>query len=498
MSLADATALLVKIASSPNQSILDEDIEAAKELVQDFGCLSLAIVHAGAYIAHFPNMRISSYRSLFSSHRQRMLDQYKNLPETAKLDYRGDTVYTTWKLCYDQLKPESCVLLWLIAYLYHDGISEEIFKRAAQSMHSRTYPLPPTELEIQAQDHVWQYLSSFIDSDTNWDPIKFNSVMADLASYSLIESNRTNSTYRVHVLVHDWAKTVVPQSRELAVQCAATVLSLSINLEQDAESIGFKCQLELHVTSLLAYSPNLGANHCNYLKQVYLCGGQWIQKEKLELELLEVFQQELGDNDIQTWSIAHGLARTYRELGQGDKALDLQKRVVNAHKEMLGEEHPHTLASISNLAMAYLDLGQYDEAKQLQVHTLNIQKRVLGEYHPHTLASMSNLALDYLDIGPQDEAERLQIQVFNACRSVMGEEHPDTLTYMSNLAGTYSYLGRWDEAEELYHLAITSAERVLGNQHPTTQQYRENLEWMQIWRDIELVSTCFKFCFTAN
>ncbi|KEP48660.1 calcium-independent phospholipase A2-gamma [Rhizoctonia solani 123E] len=200
MSQADATALLVKIANLGNQPLLEDDIEAAAKLVQDFGGLALAIVHAGAYIAHSPGMTLTKYRSLFLSQRQRMLEEYRELPVTAKLDERGDTVYTTWWICYDNLKPESRELLGLIAYLHYDGIFEDIFKRAAHNMHSRTYPLPSTDLESQARSCVKQYLSSFLNADGSWDTVRFTRVVADLTSYSLIDFNRMSHTYRVHVI----------------------------------------------------------------------------------------------------------------------------------------------------------------------------------------------------------------------------------------------------------------------------------------------------------
>ncbi|CAE6538597.1 unnamed protein product [Rhizoctonia solani] len=88
MNQTNGIALLLKLVSSgPGyQCIPDDDESAARELVKDFGYLALAIVHAGAYIAHSPGMTISKYRSLFLSERQRMLDEYNNLPVVAKLD----------------------------------------------------------------------------------------------------------------------------------------------------------------------------------------------------------------------------------------------------------------------------------------------------------------------------------------------------------------------------------------------------------------------------
>ncbi|EUC58304.1 calcium-independent phospholipase A2-gamma, putative, partial [Rhizoctonia solani AG-3 Rhs1AP] len=193
--------------------------------VQDFGGLALAIVHAGAYIAHSPGMTIAKYRSLFASQRKRMFDEYNKLPATAKLDERRDTVYTTWRMCYDQLQPASHELLWLIAHWHYDGISEDMFKRAAQNMHSKYYPLPLTDLQLQAQRHVTKSLSIFLAPGGQWDAVKFTQVMADLTAYSLIDFDRLNLTYRVHVLVHDWAKTVIVYELELAIECSATALN---------------------------------------------------------------------------------------------------------------------------------------------------------------------------------------------------------------------------------------------------------------------------------
>ncbi|CAE6413699.1 unnamed protein product [Rhizoctonia solani] len=315
MSPIDGTALLLKIASWGNKSISDNDMRSAEGLVQDFGYLALAIVHAGAYIAHSQGMTIAEYRSLFLSQRRRMLDEYNELPLIAKLDRREDTVYTTWKLCYDQLKLESRELLWLIAYLHYDGISVDIFKRAAQEMDSKTYPLPLTNLESEAQNHVKGYLTMFLASDGNWDTVKFTGVMADLASFSLVNFDRINLTYRVHVLVHDWAKTVIPKSPELAVECTATLLSLSIDGGDDAGSLAFKRQLGLHVTSVLTHSSNLGGNHIDYFQSVYYYTGQWGQATKLTKQLLAVFQQELGDDNPKTWEVASNLAHTYSRLG---------------------------------------------------------------------------------------------------------------------------------------------------------------------------------------
>lgn len=426
-----------------------------------------------------------------------MLDDYKELPEMAKFDEREDTVYTTWKICYDQLKPESRELLWLIAYLHYDGIFEGIFTRAAQNMRSKTYALPLTDLESEAHNCVEQYLSKFLDSDGNWDTIKFARVTGDLRSYSLIEFDPKNLTYRMHVLVHDWAKVVVPRAPELAVECTSTLLSLSTDWKKDAESLAFKRRLGLHVTSLLNQHPNIGANQAAYLQHVYDSTGQWSQRDKLVRKIVEAYQQQLGDDDINTWWAKDLLATSYFLLDQFDEAAQLEEKIMNEYKQVCGEEHPDTLRVIGTLASYYTALGRLNEAEALQVQVLGSLKNIHGEEHRDTLVGKSKLAETYAKMGLYEKAESLHVQVLNISKRVMGEEHSDTLAFMCNLAFTYSHLGRWDEATELYHKAISVAERTLGDQHPYTQRHRENFITMERRRQDELVSR-FYTMFTPN
>ncbi|CAE6472413.1 unnamed protein product [Rhizoctonia solani] len=468
MSQTDGAILLVKTASSGADCLPGDDPQVVAELVKDFGCLALAIVHAGAYISHSPGMTVAKYRSLFLSQRRRMLEEYRKLPAAAKLDERGDTVYTTWRICYDKLQPESRQLLWLIAYLHYDGILEDIFEQAALNMHGEYFALPRTELESQAWDCVQRFLLTFLGSDGKWDTVKFTHVMADLRSYSLIDFDRKNLMYRMHVLVHDWAKTVIPYAPKLAIECTATVLSLSINRKEDAKSLAFKRQLGLHVTSVLAHNPDIGVNHSNHLQEVYLLTGRWDERLKLLHRVLGVFQQQLGDENLKTWSTMRDLARTYSSLGQPDKALRLQEKALNAYKLLQEAEHPDTLRLMHDLSLSYSQLGRYSEAEQLQVQVLNAQKRVMGVEHTHTLDSMEGLAATYGYLGRHDEAERMQMQALNACKRVLENEHPHTLRSMYNLAWTYSCLGRYIEAEQLQLQVLNARRRVIGEEHPDT------------------------------
>jgi hypothetical protein len=167
---------------------------------------------------------MSEYRNSFLAQRKRTLEQYLKL--RVKLDDYGKTVYTTWKMCYDLLGQDSRPMLWLMTFLHHDGITSEIFRRAAINAHSYKPKLPPTELETAAYEHVQQYLGTFLNSEGHWDSLRFSELIGEISSYSLIDFDRMNLAYRVHVLVQDWASTVIPQDPDVALECTTMLLSL--------------------------------------------------------------------------------------------------------------------------------------------------------------------------------------------------------------------------------------------------------------------------------
>ncbi|CAE6386611.1 unnamed protein product [Rhizoctonia solani] len=414
MNSTDGLALFTKTARIEDQCLPGEDMDAAQELLKDFGYLALAIVHAGAYIAHSPAMSFTQYRNLFLTQRQRMLEQYNELPTSAKLDDYGKTVYTTWRMCYDQLKPESRTMLWLISYLHYTHISGDIFSRAAQGMVSHYDPLPLNVLESQARTHVKQFLSTFIGPDESWDIVKFINVMADLRLYSLVDYDRMNAAYSIHVLVQDWARTVTPQTPQLAIECSATLVALSIHWNNDTGSLAHHRQLEPHVTSLLRHNPGLGVNYTYRLKEVYRCTGQWGPQAKLELQIVKAFQQEFGLENHWTLRSMNDLAVLYRSLGRSTEADTLEVQVVDISKRVLGEEHTDTLTAISNLSCTYSRLGRLDEAEKMQAQVLSARRRLSGEEHAATLMSKAHLATIYGQLNRWDEAEQLMLQVLEA------------------------------------------------------------------------------------
>ncbi|KAG8705532.1 hypothetical protein FRC09_002893 [Ceratobasidium sp. 395] len=527
----EAVELLLKKARRQDQGLSRDEMGAATKLVQDLGYLALAIVHAGAYI-FCSKTSIVKYRNQCLKNIQTSLEKYSKLP--GNIEKYEKTVYTTWVMSYERLAPHTQYILGLMAYLHHGGITEEIFKRAAGNI-DRNLAIPPNDKELATRSYVRDALTPFLDAEGDWDSNTFSTVMDELVVYSLIDYDRVNEVFVLHVLVQDWTCTIIPHSKAIALIHTSHLLALSIDYSDDLEAYTYRRSLLLHVSKLLAepnktnaidadflslvYRDNgrwnevetlrvqvldtmkqtLGELHhdtltsMNNLASTYRKQGRWDEAEALQVQVLEARKQSLGELDHDTLTSMGNLALTYREMGRWDEAEALQVQVLEGRKQTLGELHSDTLAVMKNLAGTYRNQGRWDEAEALQVQVVDARKKTFGELHPSTLRSMSTLALTYWNQRRLDEAEALQVQVLDVQKQTLGDLHPDTLAGMANLASTYEHQGRWDEAEALQVQVIDASKKTLGELHPETLRSMKNLastyRRQGRWEEAEVLDT---------
>ncbi|KAG8690573.1 hypothetical protein FRC09_011936 [Ceratobasidium sp. 395] len=461
----EALHLLLKTARMEGRQLSKAEQNAAARLLQDCGHLALAIVHAGAYIC-CSKRTFSQYYSMFLSQRQETLNRYNDL--LAKVDSYQKNVYTTWFMSYKLLSNRAQRLMWLMAFIHHDKITEDMFRRAACSIQTYEFPIPPSDAETEVYRYIKDLLQPYLNSDGTWHSGAFLAVMTELMAYSLISYDQVNDAYTLHVLVHDWISTVVP-SRAAAIEHTAFLLAVSICYEPDSEgSYAHQRALEAHVSAVLRQQAEPRVNNAALFAQVYSCVGRWRAKESLDRTVLEARKRTLGLENAHTLISMSDLATTYTRLGQYKEAEALQLQVLETRKRVFGDDHYDTLNTIHDLAQTYRDMGLYEDARVLQEQDLEGCKRVHGADHPDTLSSMHGLALTYQYMGRYKDAEKLQLQVLGARKRVSGGDHPDTLSAMHNLATTYEKQGRYRMAESLLKNALDARKRLLGENHPQT------------------------------
>jgi tetratricopeptide (TPR) repeat protein len=254
------------------------------------------------------------------------------------------------------------------------------------------------------------------------------------------------------------------------------------NLAGLYESQGRYSEAEpLFIRALSITEQQLGKNHpstalsLNNLAGLYESQGRYSEAEPLYIRALSIREQQLGENHPDTARSLNNLALLYHFQGRYSEAEPLFIRALSIYEQQLGENHPDTASSLNNLAELYRSQGRYSEAEPLFIRALSIYEQQLGENHPDTATNLNNLALLYHSQGRYSEAEPLYVRALSICEQQLGKNHPDTATNLNNLAGLYESQGRYSEAEPLYVRALSICEQQLGKNHPDTATSLNNL-----------------------
>ncbi|KAL8823071.1 MAG: hypothetical protein Q9191_006208 [Dirinaria sp. TL-2023a] len=193
--LAVEEAISVLLQESNIHSPSAEDIEHARDIVLQFGCLPIAINQAGAYIRS-RHKSLAAFKKLCQERRKDILD-FK--PRLAAYD---QTVLTTWNMNFEQVERDSRdarILLLLFCYLEPADIPEAMLDRACTSQKRWDH-----RGEILEESPV----SSGIDEEFVQlvkNELKFDDAIEVLQSFSLIYVNQDQKTglrkFSIHPLV---------------------------------------------------------------------------------------------------------------------------------------------------------------------------------------------------------------------------------------------------------------------------------------------------------
>jgi tetratricopeptide (TPR) repeat protein len=179
----------------------------------------------------------------------------------------------------------------------------------------------------------------------------------------------------------------------------------------------------------------------------------------------EVVKKGLDPQQFHSLINMSNLVSNYLKQGRMKDAETIQVQVLKIFKEAIGEEHPTTLSSMSLLVSIYQNQGRWDDVEVLSVQVLGTLMRLLGAKHLYTLSAMSNLAIACQNRGRMEDAEALGVQVLETLMGSLGEDNPYTLCSMGNLASIYQNQGRFEDAETLQVLRNRRENRDMQSHH---------------------------------
>lgn len=480
------------------EQVSEEKRTIAREITLLMDGFPLALDQAGAYIEETA-CSLSDY-----------LDHYQN-QHTTLLALRGGvnathphSVYTTFSLSFEKIEqanPASADLLRLCAFLYPDGIPEEILTEGACE-------LGPT-LQPVAQD-----------------PFKLNMAFAPLRKYSLLHRDPETRMLSIHRLVqmvlkdrmakdeqHVWAERAVrgvnrtfpdvndnmhfsmwrrcqrclPHAQvcighieqwDMAFLEAGRILAQIGNyLNEYDQPDEAEAPMKKSLDILL---PIWGPEHPEVAKTLYNLGeirlfrGPYAQAEATLQQSLAIFEKVLGSSNSDVAMCLNDLGILYHIQGRFTQSELSYKRALDIGKQATEQEIP-TFIILNNFACLYLYQGKYALAEPMFIQALETYEQVVGQGHPRLAYVINNLARLYRDMGQYIRSERLFEQALSLREQTLGLEHRMVAQTLDDWSRLRYLQGKYAEGESFSHRALAIWKRVYGEWHPQSAQTCNNL-----------------------
>jgi tetratricopeptide (TPR) repeat protein len=518
MSPSDAIALLLSSAYHDLDSH-DNRLFAA-DIAEELCYMPLALNQASSTIASGITP-LSGYLSLYWKSRVRLSED----PYFKGESKYGRALYPAWDISLQEIVKRSSsaiALLHVFAFMHFEGITEELFQRAATSFIERGEP------DISNVSPALDVILS-LDDDFEWDVLPFREAIRVLTSFSFLKPSVMPYCYRMHRLIHTWVRDrMTDEERVIALQQVNMLFKRSIP-DDILEDHGSFCRtLAPHIISNRLFTSihislvdRTEADHYLFSRLGRLFQVMGFRENALlhSERALELRKEEFGVDHELTLRSMDNVASILRELGEYGQAMEMQLQVITARKRLEGDEsfnklqsmgnlagtflkdlrmqmrqteacsapsnlsscntlvrsgHTQTSASMNSIALTFKALERYNRRHKLQ-------RTWLPAPSTHFALHISNDALYYRESGQYTKALEFNLQALDAFQQMFGPERRYTLRGMNSLASTYSCLEEYEKAEELFSHVLNVRKRLLGAEHLDTLSSMHNLAVTYYW-----------------
>ncbi|KAG8811474.1 hypothetical protein FRC17_002432, partial [Serendipita sp. 399] len=463
--IEDSITLLLSSSGSEDNEI---NQSFARGIAEELGRLPLALSHAAAYI--LINNCLGTFLETYGKNRNQFMKTRPHLPQNYP-----HSVERTIEMSFYLLPPQTQDMMLLFARLDARSIPRCIIERAAERrfLHipQETRHSPSSETVKQAE-----ILRNMFCPRGDWNVFDFDAMVEACLKYSLLQFSTTDGEkfYSMHPLVQHYLQSASgTMCDDSPGRLVVRILASAVTHGRRYEFFGFNRLLAPHIRQV-HWEDVLEAGDFKGFGFVLVDVGDISGIGYLE-QCLAMWRNLQGEDDEVTLDSMAYLSKSYWSFGQEEKALPLQKQLLQKQSDLHGPDHRDTLFTINNLANTYSSLGREEEALPLREALLKRRQKLLDPDHLDILTAMSNLGLTYGSLGREEEALPLKEYVLEKRRTVLGPDHLDTLGAMNSLALTYSSLGREKEALLLQEEVLQKRKKLLGPDHLHTLMAMYNL-----------------------
>lgn len=332
----------------------------------------------------------------------------------------------------------------------------------------------------------------------NIDAFEFEDNVAVLQEFSLLDVNKSRSSYSTHRLIQVVMKLWLQQNGAAQLEKwalrAPELITLRFPPPDDAPSNDYwgDCQSLLpHADILLQRSFNIFKQKSDLEKAKLLVHTgrytSWAIDNVRDVQRrfkrsFEIRESHLGPRDLDTlesmgfhfWFLVR-LEQINPPDFDSQEAAAVGYALLKLRREVLGPRQPDTIDGMCDLAFFLAKEGEFEKSETLQREALKLSKEVNGPLHIYTVDCMEDLAEILYNMRRYGEAVELATAAMTTRKSMLGLEHRTVLSVRSNLALYLCRAGRVQEAIEMNRDVMRLKEKVLGRDHPNTLITATNL-----------------------
>lgn len=456
---------LLRILSEVSVPLDSEEMEEAYKIVDELGCLPLAIEQAAAYVREITATFVGFLEN-YALNRKELLEReplmqgnrpYKTMSVTATLLMSFKVIQGT-----SPRVAQAAQLFRLLAFLNPDGILIKFLQSGSDGLENGLKALLLNKNESLAK------------------------ALVELEKLSLIKWDRKNKMLLVHRLV----QTVVKE--EMLKSELTSNLSAIIDLCDQA----FPQQLTSHTRDLCReyqgqvveplsritdFKTEKTANIKRRVAKFLLDEGKYKDSERLLLQAVQI-GHDLWDNEHPvTLGCMDNLALAYIKLGKTQQAIDRCKELLEIYTRTFGAGHIQLADILNKLGNAYFDQGDYLAAMLHFKQALELTNQEFGDGHFKSAHIINNIGNVYKVQKDYASAKECYEKALSLIEREFGNDHIELVYTLNNIGTVCNATGKCKEAFSYYRRALEIVDREYGVDHVRSAEILQNLGNVSYW-----------------
>jgi len=472
----DAVAYLLKATEGRRRPEPDAAAQAGV-LAEALDHLTLALVHAGAYIAE-RRFTFARYLAEWHGNRARVLDW-------AAPDVTGYplSLAQTWITSMDQLTPAGRALLERLSFFANDPVPEFLLD----------VPLPGVETAEGLEPLLNLQRFSLITRIPEFDRFVVHRIVRDVTSRRLatdpggpkarlVEAlgwiDADHEQERIDLETIFQSDPLLPHAEAVAWAAdRAGILNPTAQVMSDvALFLGYRAQFDraepLMRRALAIEETCLGPDHSSVatrlvnLAELLVATNRRTAAEPLMRRALAIDETTFGPDHPNVARDLRPLCLLLYSSNRQSEAEPLIRRALAIDQANGGSDSTNVGLDLFTLAVILKATNRLAEAEPLMRNALAIEDRRLGTGRVLVGYYLNELSSLLLDANRFIEAEPLIRRAIAIGEAMFGPDHPSVAGHINNLSLLLSRTNRMAEAEPLIRRALAIDEACFGPDHP--------------------------------